>query len=191
MLFYFFLALFSQLDVFMISRFQPVEQLAVYGVAFRYYGAILIMLGSIHAVLLPRFSRAEYLDKTKQRDFVFNWLKVSSLSIIPVSVMAFYAKPLFILLNGEAYGDSAVIFKIFCIGVVISFMFSPLINILIGAKRYAYITMIAFMALIMNFVGNMLAIRVYGILGVTVVTVVTYVFVNTLTFVGVMVWTRK
>jgi len=186
-----FLALFSQMGIFMISRYKTAEDLAVYGVAYRYYGLAIMLLGSIHAVLLPKFSRVEYLDSFKQREIIFRWLKVSSLSVIPVAIIALSATPLFLLLSGKQYLGSVNVFRVFCVGVVISLMFSPLVNILIGKKKFAFLAILSFIAFALNFAGNLILIEPYGIMGVTTVEVITYFFLNISIFVGVMLCTKS
>ncbi|MCP3929462.1 MAG: oligosaccharide flippase family protein [Bacteroidetes bacterium] len=180
-LYYFLMSSFRYLDVFMLSRYRTTEELAVYGVAFRYYFFCLMILPSVQAVLLPKFSNIKYSDIKGQKKFIIQWLRISFLSIIPVGILSYFAEPLFIFVNGSQYIESAYLFRIFCIGIVLSLMCSPLVIILVSRQKYKFLTVTALFALIFNFVGNYLVVSDYGATGVTVITILTFAIINLIT----------
>ena len=83
-------------------------------------------------VELPKFSKIDMQDPVKQRVFLKKWLQVSVWLIIPIVLFDWLGKPLFVWLNGSAYEKSFSIFVIFSIGIWLSMMFSPLVNIIIS-----------------------------------------------------------
>ncbi len=178
LIYFLFLSLFSYLDIFMLSRFRSIKEVAIYGVAFKYYSLILLILGSIHAVLLPKFSKIDYKSLRKQKSFINNWIKLSSFVIIPIGMLIIFAKPLMNFLNGLKYIDSIFPFQIFCIGIVISLIFSPIVNILIARKEYSFLALLGFLAFSMNFIGNYFFIPLYGVMGATVVTILSFGIIN-------------
>jgi len=177
-IYFLFLSLFNRLDVLMLSRFRSIEEVAVYGVAFKYYSLILLGLGSIHAVLLPKFSKVDYKNLEKQKDFVNRWIKLSSFVIIPIGILIMRATPLMNFLNGPKYAGSIFPFQLFCISIIISLMFSPIINILIAREDYSFLALLGFIAFSLNFIGNYFFIPLYGIVGATIVTIVSFGIIN-------------
>ncbi len=176
--YFLFLSLFKRLDIFMLSRFRGVEEVAVYGVAFTYYSLILLLLRSIHAVFLPKFSKMDYRDRELQNKFIDKWVKLALLTIIPAGILALSARPLMIFLNGPVYLDSVFPFQLFCVGIVLSLIFNPIANILMARKEYFFFAIVGLVVLFINLVGNYLFIPFYGVVGATVVTIVSFAIVN-------------
>ncbi len=177
-IYFVFLMAFQRLDVFMLSHFSNTEELANYGIAFRYYSAILLLLGSIHTVLLPKFSKIDMQDINRQREFTIKWIKVTSWIIIPILFIDIFGKPLFLWLNGQQYERSFTIFVCFSLGIWISFMFSPLVNILKSRKSFKFLTSLSFSAFILNFIGNYLFIPIWGGLGAAFITIISHGLIN-------------
>ena len=107
-------------------RYTNVTEVAIYGVAFRYFSMALLLLEAIHAVLLPKFSQPGMQNSEAQRSFLKNWLRFSVWAIIPVILLVFFGKKPFIWLNGPNYANSFYILVILAFGVWLSLMFSPL-----------------------------------------------------------------
>src|SRR5262249_41379440 len=57
--YFFLLAVFGQIDIFMLKFLSSDHELATYGTAFRYYTAVILVLNSIHTVVLPLVQRAQ------------------------------------------------------------------------------------------------------------------------------------
>ena len=167
------LNLFSRMDVLMLLRFKGEEELAIYAVAFQFYSLSLLFLGSIHAVLLPKFSKIDMQNPVKQRAFLKKWLQVSVWLIIPIILFDWLGKPLFVWLNGSAYEKSFSIFVIFSVGIWLSMMFSPLVNIIISKGELRFLFIVSLLALIFNMVGNLLLIPIIGGVGAAIVVILT------------------
>ena len=176
---YFFISSsFQKIDIFMISHFTSQEELANYGVAFRYYTLSLMVLNSIHAVLLPRFSKVDMRDLDKQRQFVTKWLKMTIWLIIPIAIIVITCKPVFLLINGLQYEGAFNIFIIFSIGIWLSLMFSPLVNILLARKAFKFLFILGTAAFVFNFLGNYFLIPVWAGLGAALITILSHALIN-------------
>jgi O-antigen/teichoic acid export membrane protein len=176
--YYFLLTSFQSVDVFMLSHFSSEFELANYGVAQRYYGVALLVLGSIHAVLQPRFSKADMLDPARQRQFARRWMLIGGLLLFPILLGDLLVKPLFILINGAQYERAYLVFVIFTIGVWISVTCSPLVNVLRSRKAFTFLVILAFSALVINVTGNYLLIPVFGGAGAAFITVASHAAIN-------------
>jgi O-antigen/teichoic acid export membrane protein len=169
--YFFILTTFQRLDIFMLSHFSSEKELANYGVAFRYYSISLLALSSIHAVLLPRFSRVDMLDSVNQNQFIFKWLKATVWLIIPIAIVDIFGKSLFVWINGTQYEKAFYIFTILSIGVWLSLMFSPLVNVLMARKAFKFLCISAIGTFVFNFIGNYFFISLWGGFGAAFVII--------------------
>jgi len=188
--YFFTLTAFQRLDIFMLSHLSTEGELANYGVAFRYYSLALLLLGSIHAVLLPQFSKVKMQDPGKQRQFTLKWLKMMVWLIIPIAIADALGKPLFIWVNGMQYEKAFYIFVVFSAGIWLSLMLSPLVNVLMSRKAFKFLFLLVVGALILNFTGNYLLIPLWGGLGAAVVTILSHGLINVTSAVRVFFSTR-
>ena len=167
------LNLFSRMDVLMLLRFKGAEELAIYGVAFQYYSLALLFLGSIHAVLLPKFSKSETQSVENQKAFLKLWLQSSVWLAIPIILFDLFGNPLFVWINGKEYERSFPIFVVFSFGIWLSMMFSPLVNIIMGKGKFRFLFILSVLALLINFACNIVLIPTMGGIGAALVIVLT------------------
>jgi len=179
------LAAFGQMDVLMLSRFASEEEVAVYGVALQYYWMALLLLGSIHAVLLPKFSRVEMQDPGRQRAFLARWLRHSIWIAVPIFLFDAVGKSLFVWINGVRYEPSFNILAILSVGVWLSMMFSPLINVLMSRKDFYFLACVGLLAFMVSLLGNYILVRIWGGIGAAVATVLSHLLVNGISFLRV------
>jgi O-antigen/teichoic acid export membrane protein len=170
----------GQMGVFLLSYLSTEEQVALYGVAFRYYSMILLLLNSIHAVLLPRFSKADMLDTQRQRRFASKWVKNSVWLFVPLSAFALLGKPLFVWVNGAQYGGAFGILVVFLLGSWLSLMLSPVVNVLMGRKHFKYLFVASAIASVVGFGGCYILVPFWGAVGAAISTVVSASLINVL-----------
>jgi O-antigen/teichoic acid export membrane protein len=181
------LNLFSRMDVFMLLRFRGPEELAIYGVAFQYYSLALLFLGSIHAVLLPKFSKAEMEDIEKQKAFLKHWFQWSIWLAIPILLFDVFGKPIFIGLNGSMYENSFPIFIIFSTGIWLSMIFSPLVNILISKGNFRFLFFLSIVGLCVNILLNLWLVPSFGGMGAALAAVTSVSVINIFSFIKLQV----
>lgn len=172
------LNLFSRMDVLMLLRFQGKEELAVYGVAFQYYSLSLLFLGSIHAVLLPKFAKADMQDAERQKTFLKQWLSGSIWLAIPIALFDLFGKSIFVWINGRVYERAFPIFIVFSVGIWLSMMLSPLINILLGKSKFRFLFFLALIAFCVNILLNLLLVPLLGGIGAATVVVLSNLIIN-------------
>ena len=169
--YFFILTTFQRLDIFMLSHLSSEKELASYGVAFRYYSISLLALSSIHAVLLPRFSKVDMQDVGRQRQFISKWLKTTVWLIIPIAIVDIFGKPLFVWINGTQYEKAFYMFTILSFGAWLSLMFSPLVNVLMARKAFKFLFISAIGTMVLNITGNYFFISLWGGLGAALVII--------------------
>ena len=182
------LALFGQLDIFMISRLMTVDALAEYGVAVKYYGFLMLMFPSIKTVLKVRTSKIDMVESIeKQREFFKKWIKVSSFFLLPcIIVLFFLSDRVMTLLNGTEYIKSILPFKILSVSAMCSYVFSPSVDIFRAMRKYFLLFCFGVITLFANFFGNLVLIPIYGIIGAAFATFISYFIVNGLATIYVL-----
>ncbi|PKN98522.1 MAG: hypothetical protein CVU42_11925 [Chloroflexi bacterium HGW-Chloroflexi-4] len=160
--------IFSQLDKLLLTRFSTTSELSNYGVAFQYYSMAILLLGSISAVLIPKFSKLEMQNPVAQKEFLNKWTKTLVWLIIPIVLLIIVAKPLYVLINGSQYSNSYTMFSILAIGVWLSLLLSPLTNILMSRKEFRYLFILSLIALVLSFPIFYFSITLLGGIGAAI-----------------------
>ena len=184
------LSCLQRLNIFMLSHLSSENELANYSVAFRYYALALLLLNSIHAVLLPRFAKIDMQDSSRQSQFIVKWLKATTWLIIPIILIDSFGKPLFLWINGVQYEKAYLIFVIFSIGVWVSLMFSPLVNILMARKAFKFLFILSCIAFAINFIGNYFIIPLWGGIGTAVVAILSIGLINIVSGMRIFFYTQ-
>ncbi len=166
------IAILTRLDVMMLSRFADEDALAQYGVAFQFYSFAILILASIGSVLKPKFAKKEMQMAANQRKFLLQWLRSTVLLGIPVLLVILFAKPLYVLVVGVRYTYSFTIFRILLVGVWLSLMFSPLVQILLSRKDFKFLFLASLGALAAGVVVNYVGVQLWGPVGPAVSVIV-------------------
>jgi len=163
---------FSYMDIFMISRLATPEDLANYGVAYKYFSFLLLMYPSIKTVLKVRTSKIDMVeDMERQKVFLKRWLKVSAVIFIPGAIVIIFVSDIIMnLLNGQRYSESILPFKFLVLTAMFYYIFSANIDMFRAQKRYFTLFCFGFGAVVTNFVLNLLLIPIYGISGAAFAT---------------------
>jgi O-antigen/teichoic acid export membrane protein len=172
--YYVVLAAFGRMDVVMLSRLASQEELANYGVAFKYYSMAMLMLGSVGAVLRPKFSHVEMQDEVRQIRFLSEWLRKSIWIGVPVILFIAFGRPFFVFVNGIQYERSFDILRILVIGFWLSLMLSPLVNILMSRREFHFLFLLSLGAFVVNVVASYIGVRVSGGMGAAIAVVLTH-----------------
>jgi len=168
------IAIFGRMDILILTRLANTTEIASYGVAFQYYSLGLLLLGSVSAVLVPKFSHVEMQDPIRQQSFMRKWLRSSLWIGIPVVIFILFGKPLFILLNGARYAEAFNILEILSVGVWLSLMLSPLTNILMSRKEFRLLFILATIAFIGGTVVLYFGVQNWGAVGAAIAVVLTH-----------------
>jgi O-antigen/teichoic acid export membrane protein len=176
----YFLALSAsgRIDIMMLSRFASERALAAYGVAFQYYAMALLFLGSINSVLLPKFSRVEMQMPGAQTAFLRRWLRYSVWTAVPFLLFDLMGKPLFVWINGAQYEQAFGVFVVLSVGIWLSLVFSPVVNVLIARKDFQFLFALGAIALVISLVGSYALVRLLGGIGAAISVVLSAGFVN-------------
>lgn len=172
--------LFNQLDIFMMNTWHMVNDVAQYGVAFKYYAIALSLLPAIQTVLRVKTANKNIIDSDKAKaDIALKWIKKSALLVVAiVAVGELLAEPVLRLLNGTNYDEAIPIFRVLLIGMGISYMTAPNVSLMMSGNKQRIMCVIATFSLITNFICNYIFIPKFGGLAASYTTVVSQAILN-------------
>ena len=174
--------LYNQANITMLSMFGTSYDVAVFGVALKYFNMILLLQPSIKTVLRVRMSKAEMTHSTtKQRDFAIKWFRRTGLLFaVAIAAVGIAAGFVFPLLNGEQYNDAIPTFQILCVSAFFAYLLAPSSALIMSLNRYRLQFGISVLALAINLVGNYLLIPPLGSAGTAIATTVSQLMLNIL-----------
>ena len=144
-LFFFIRATLDHVATFMVNRYFTLEDNANYGVAFRYYAMVDLVIFSAHIAFINSFTKDE--ESVSRKKFA-SWIKATSMiSIIGLGLL-FVAKPLFVFVNGVKYEDAYPIFAAFMCGLVVYLCFSPVIYGIARRKSFLLLFSLSLIAFV-------------------------------------------
>lgn len=164
------LAFFSQADVFLIKALSDNETLASYGSAARYYQLLSLALGAVHAVFLPTMQQL----KTKEAvDSFFERHYRMLLVFAPlVGICALSANYVLPWIDLGRYPQAVSTFQILCVSAIISFAFSPHVNLVFTFRKFRFVLFLIVVALAVNVGLGLLLIPTYGGPGAALATLI-------------------
>ena len=175
------LAVFSQVNVFMLKTLSDNYNLAAFGSASRYYGFLLIGLDAVKAVYLPFIQDAESREKVMK---VFRQHRLLTIVASAAAIIAVLGSQWVIpLIDAGKYPDAVPTFQILALSALVSFAFSPYMAILMRFERFLFLLVIMTFASILVFGLGSVLIPLRGAMGSAVVTLVGYGFVNLSAFI--------
>ncbi len=172
------LQVLTQMDVIMLSHLSSKTDLASYGVALRYYILALMSLGVVHAVLLPKFSRVDMQDHARQRDFTRRWLRLAPVIALPIVLINVFGRDLFVWLNGGRYQEAWPIWVVLSVGIWISLLASPQVNILVSRRWFRTLFALGAAGLLTSYLVCLWLIPIWGGIGSATATVAANAVIN-------------
>ena len=161
-------------DSVMLSRFEPIEVVGWYNAAYNLARSLLFFFSGISFAMVPTLSRAYLTDVGLVQRWYFRSVKIILLIGLPIATGGtIVALPLFLLLYGEQYLPSVSIFQIIVwdVPLLLFTSFCGNMTTVIGEERMA--ARIYFTAAIVNVLGNLLLIPLFGMYGAAIATLLT------------------
>ncbi|TSA24448.1 hypothetical protein D4R71_07045 [bacterium] len=164
--------LLRKVDQFMISSYFTTDQYAIYANGAIEITFLAIITNSAVAVLMPYLVRT--YKNNKVNDFICKWknsIIKTALIIFPVSIfLIFFSREVIIIFFSKKYEGSIIIFQIYLLIEVIRITNFGYVLLAMGKPKF----MLKYncIALVVNLVLNLLLIRLLGIIGPAISTVV-------------------
>lgn len=186
-------SVFTRMDVFMIEYFLDYQQVALYNIAFQIGLIPLFLAISLNVIISPKIS--EYFSK-RSFEKVNIILGSSRLifficNIIFLIFYEFLLVKIFALIFPETYDLSlsySYYFIFYCIFVSLIY-FADTSLVMTGNEKiviYSYIV-----AIIINFLSNIIFIPIYGIKGALIATILSLIIFNLINFIAFKIIIKK
>ena len=170
-------------DRLMINYYLTIEDVGLYGIAFRFASIITILTVGIQTALTPLiYNNHKNVETPISIARLFNYFIL--FSIVFVSFLFIFSKDIILLFANENYIDSSVVIA----WLAISILFSGVINFAPGifiAKKTEYILYINIFTFVLNIILNYILIQDYGILGPAYATAISsFIYFLSYYFIG-------
>jgi len=157
-------------DSVLIRQFIGPEKLAFYGLAYKIYGNLIQPAYFFVNSIFPMMSAKE--TNKKSLFMKSTWLMVAGILLVAPTVY-FLAPWIIQVLAGNQFGESVVILRILLVAMIFAYI-SHLVGFTLIAKGgQKQMLVIGIISLVVNIIGNLIAIPHFGIEGAAWVTVIT------------------
>lgn len=155
--------LLSQVDVVYLRWWSDEQQIAAFGAAFRYYALLMAVFGAVDKVLQPHLALADSNDEMRA---LFSRIRSFFLIIVPMIAMAGILAPWILpLIDHGKFPESVPAFQILCVSSALSLVLSPYANVLFVHKKFKFLFVGASLALVANFIFNLILVPRLGAIG--------------------------
>ncbi|NOZ49619.1 MAG: oligosaccharide flippase family protein [Chloroflexi bacterium] len=164
---------FWRLDILILTPWVGEFGVGLYAAAYKYIDGINVIPSYFTLAIFPVMSRfaTDEPDTLKRT----HWLALRLLTImaIPVTVFVFFtARPLILLLGGDAFVPGAILpLQLLILSIPIGFMNSVTHYVLIAIGQQRFLTRAFVFGVLFNTVGNLIFIPRYGVPAAAVVTI--------------------
>lgn len=180
------LFLMGNVDSFMISYFDNEYQVGLYNACVRLSFVITFILAAINGFISPKISKFFYeKDFKKLKAMYYQSLKIIWVVVIPVVTLLYIFPSFFLGLFGEEFKQARVALIILNTSYLANALFGPVGHVLNMTNNHKAFMFIVSSALIINIIGNVIMIPLYGINGAAMSTLISMTMWNVLSFVVV------
>lgn len=156
-------------DMIILGWFQSPEQIGIYSTSQKLIQLLYLLPMVISTATLPIFSRLATTDIEKMRSIIKRMLKISFKFTIPIVAICFlFGGPVIILLFGEQYTESILIFKIMSFAIITGIPGAIISNAMFVEGKQKKLIQFIILSLIINIIFCLLTIPRFGIYGAAI-----------------------
>lgn len=179
-IYFFLLAFFVQVDVFVLKAISTDTQLATYGSAFRYYSVLVLALNSFHTVLLPTIQRIN--TKAELKEIYDRHLKAVVIFIPGIALVAWASQWIIPAIDQGRYPDAVLTFQILAVSAAFSLLFSPHVNLLMRFEDFRFLLLLLIVCLVLVIILNFVLVPSYGAIGSAISMAAGFITINIVIF---------
>jgi O-antigen/teichoic acid export membrane protein len=168
-----FATLYWRIDIFMLSKLQPVEQVGYYGAAWRILELAMVVPQSLCLALYPRISASALSDLPQLQKIGRGAMRYLLALSLPAAIgVTLLAGPILQLLYGEAFRTAAHTLSVLILTLVPYGIVRYHAYVLVGANHQRIDLALNIIMSVLNIVLNFVLIPRYGHLGAAIATFV-------------------
>ncbi|MEK7617935.1 MAG: flippase [Patescibacteria group bacterium] len=168
-----FSAIYNRIDIIIITRLLDYGQTGLYTAAYKFVDLLNFFPASVSHTLFPVLAglmAAGMISDVKST--LEKYLRLMIAVALPLAVGGMIlAKPLILLVAGQEFIDAAPVLSILVWAIAILFIYIP-INSLIISQLTKSAALVTGMNVLINVVGNIILIPIYGIKAAAIMTVI-------------------
>lgn len=162
----------GQFHMIILSRHFPLQEVGLYGFAYKIYGLSLMLMMSIKTVLLPTFSGIT--EKAALRRSFIKTLKatagVSVCFLVSIPFLGMFVE----LFAGARYAGACAMLQILIFGSAANTLMSPPVNVLFALDKFKLIALGGLIFIVVNVIGHIVITPRYGGTGAAVIQVLSH-----------------
>ena len=168
-----FATLYWRIDIFMLSKLQPVEEVGYYGAAWRILELAMVLPQSLCLSLYPQISASALSDLQQLRKIGRGAMRYLFALSLPTAIgVTMLAAPILQLLYGEAFRAAAYTLSVLILTLVPYGIVRYHAYVLVGANHQRIDLALNVVMSVLNVLLNLLLIPRYGHLGAAIATFV-------------------
>ncbi len=172
-----FVNLYFRIDTTILTKLRPMAEVGWYGAAHKCIEVLMVVPAVLVAATYPGFSKMFVSDRERTRRAVLRLIRLLVMLAVPMVVGAvLLARPLMVLVFGEAFAPSGL--ALAWLSVALGFIFLNYLfsYVLIMAERQKVNALVAASAVVMSIGANLLLIPTWGYAGAAAAAAVTECF---------------
>lgn len=175
--YFFVVGVFTQTDIFMLKIVGNEAMIATYGSAFRYYSILSLALSAVHTVLLPTIAKS--MGRGDLQAILSRHRRLLVVFAIGTAVAAWLAQWVIPWIDAGRYPDATATFRILCVSAVISFAFSPHVNLVMRYERFSFLFFLVLLALLIHISICTILIPGFGSVGAAIAMLIAAATITT------------
>jgi len=150
----------GQFHMMILTRYVPMQEVGLYGFAYKFYGFSLILMYAINTVLLPTFSGIKDRESLRYafQKVIKTVPKVALCYLFTIPFLGLFIE----LIAGPRYAGATAMLQILIFGAALSTTLSPTVNVLFALNKFKLIAIGGFFLVLANIIGNLTLTRNMG-----------------------------
>jgi len=175
-------------DIIILSILKPTDQVAYYGLAYRFFEFALVFPTFFMNALYPSLIEIKKENIQKMKSIIFLSIGFLGGTGIMVAVFMFFLAPWLISLTNQSFSDSIVALRILVLSLPVFYLTSLFMWILVTEEKQKTLAVIYGGSMVVNLTLNFIFIPAYGYIASATITGLTEMLVLICTF--FVVWKK-
>lgn len=163
-----------RLDIMMLKKMSTAAEVGYYTAAMHLAMIFPLITASLVTTLLPKMY--EFLKKRSIEEYVYKVLGQSRIVLVVLLLLELVSPLLIRLFFGSAYVEAIPVFQILLVAFTFGVVINPISLVLYAIDKAALLTLMNWIQLPLNFIGNLLLIPVWASAGAALSTVLLRLF---------------
>lgn len=168
-----FASIYFQIGIVMLSKISGDTAAGLFGAAHRLFMTIVFFPALISSAFYPAFSQFYLEDKKKLKDFFIKAVEILFLLTFPIVAGVMVLSSRIIVFFGKNFGAGEVALRILIWGLIINALTVLISQVIVSSGRQKILATVAGIAMVFTVIFNLIFIPRFGLVAVSVNTVLT------------------